>query len=93
MTLYRNQLTLLLTLLLAVVISGVAVTWSQYTTRTTFQQLQALQAEQEEADTLWKKLTIERSTWATPDRVERIAREQLRMTVPAADKVVILHVE
>lgn len=89
----RRQLLLVFGLGLAVILSAIGVTWTEFESRSQFQKLQALRAERDEVDTTWKKLTIERSTWATPDRVERIAREELGMVIPPTEQVVILYLD
>ena len=41
-------------------------------------------------DVEYGQLQIEQSTWAMPARVERIAREHLRMELPAAGRVEVI---
>ena len=89
----RGRLMLIIALLIGVVGSAIGVTWAEYTSRSYFQRLQALRNERDAVDTTWKKLTIERGTWATPDRVERIARDELGMFIPPAEQIVILHLK
>lgn len=89
----RGRFLVLLFLLFATVFSAIGVTWAEFTSRHYFQRLQTLRAEHEALDTTWKKLVIERSTWATPDRVERVALDELGMTTPPAEQIVILHLK
>ena len=81
----------MIALLVAVIATSIGVTWAEFASRKSFQQLQLLRVEMDVVDTTWKKLTIEKSTWATPDRMERVAKEELGMFIPPAEQVVILH--
>ena len=38
----------------------------------------------------WGRLQIEQSTWASPGRVEQVARDRLNMSVPDPSQVVII---
>lgn len=54
---------------------------------------QALESEQERADQLdieFDQLQIELSTWATSPRIEKIAREKLKMRTPEPAKVIVV---
>jgi cell division protein FtsL len=70
-------------LLLAVVVCALAVVTSQHRGRKLFQALEAEQDRVRQLDVEYGQLQIEMSTWATHPRVEKIASERLRMTVPA----------
>jgi cell division protein FtsL len=70
-------------LLLVVVICALAVVTSQHRGRKLFQALEAEQGKVRQLDVEFGQLQIEMSTWATHPRVEKIARERLRMSVPA----------
>jgi len=74
-------------LLLIVVLCALAVVTSQHSGRKLFQ---ALEAEQDKVRLLeieFGQLQIEMSTWATHPRIEKIARERLRMVVPPMQQV------
>ena len=75
-------------LLLAVVVCALSVVTSQHKARKLFQ---ALEGEQERARQLeieFGQLQLELSTWATSPRIEKIAREKLRMQTPEPAKIV-----
>lgn len=74
-------------LLLAVVVCALAVVTSQHRARKLFQALEAEQDRVRQLDVEFGQLQIEMSTWATHPRVEKIARERLRMSVPALQPV------
>ena len=79
-----------LLLLLVAVICSLSVVTSQHKARRLFQ---ALESEQERADQLdieFDQLQIELSTWATSPRIEKIAREKLKMRTPEPAKVIVV---
>ena len=79
-------------LLVAVMASAAAVVESSHRCRALYTELRHLEAEGQDLREQWGRLLLEQSTWAAPDRVERIAREALGMRVPTPDerRVVIL---
>lgn len=74
-------------LLLVVVFCALAVVTSQHRGRKLFQALEAEQEKVRQLDIEFGQLQIEMSTWATHPRVEKIARERLRMVVPPLRQV------
>lgn len=85
--------TLLGVLTLAVVVSGTAVVYAKYASRKSFVELQQLRAERDAIDVEWGRLRLEESTLATHVRVERIARNRLKMHAPDATEVLVLRPE
>ena len=84
------MLRLNLFLLLVAVVCALSVVTSQHKARRLFQ---ALESEQERADQLdveFDQLQIELSTWATSPRIEKIAREKLKMRTPEPAKVIVV---
>ena len=84
------MLRLNLLLLLVAVVCALSVVTSQHKARRLFQ---ALESEQERADQLdveFDQLQIELSTWATSPRIEKIAREKLKMRTPEPAKVIVV---
>ena len=77
-------------LVVAVVVSAVAVVYAKHQSRKLFVEVQGLEAERDEMNIEWGQLQLEQSTWATHGRVEELAREQLKMTTPVQDAVVIV---
>lgn len=74
-------------LLLVVVFCALAVVTAQHRGRKLFQALEAEQEKVRQLDIEFGQLQIEMSTWATHPRVEKIARERLRMVVPPLRQV------
>lgn len=71
-------------LLLVVVVCALGVVTSQHRARKLFQALEAEQERVRQLDIEYGQLQLELSTWATHPRVEKIARERLRMFTPDA---------
>lgn len=68
----------------AVLGSSLAVVYGKHEARLRFVDLQKLTQQRDELDIEWGQLQLEQSTWATHGRVERVARDDLRMLIPAA---------
>lgn len=80
-------------LLLLIVLCALAVVTSQHRGRKLFQALEAEQEKVRQLDVEFGQLQIEMSTWATHPRVEKIARERLRMVVPAPQAVIPVNLQ
>jgi cell division protein FtsL len=74
-------------LLLAVVASGVAVVWARHQDRVAFVDLSKLQNQRDALNVEFGRLELEQATWASPSRIEAIARGQLGMMSPPASSV------
>ena len=75
-------------LLLAVVICSLGVVTSQHKARKVFQALEAEQDRARQLEVEFGQLQLELSTWGTAPRIEKIAREKLKMHAPEADRVI-----
>lgn len=71
-----------LVLLMIVVLCALAVVTAQHRGRKLFQALEAEQEKVRQLEVEYGQLQIEMSTWAIHPRVEKIARERLRMVAP-----------
>jgi cell division protein FtsL len=69
-------------LLLIVVFCALGVVTSQHRARKLFQGLEAEQERARQLDVEYGQLQLEMSTWANHPRIEKIARERLRMVTP-----------
>ena len=74
-------------LLLAAVFCALGVITSQHKARKLFQALEAEQDRAKQHDVEIGQLQIELSTWATSPRIEKIARERLKMRTPEPARV------
>lgn len=75
-------------LLLAVVLCSLGVVTSQHKARKVFQALESEQERARQLEVEFGQLQLELSTWGTAPRIEKIAREKLRMRTPEADRVI-----
>ena len=82
------MLRLNLLLLVAAIICALGVVTSQHKARKLFQDLEGEQDRARSLDVEWGQLQLELSTWATHPRIEKIAREKLRMHAPEPAKVI-----
>lgn len=69
-------------LLLAVVASGIGVVWARQQDRVAFVELSKLQNRRDALNVEFGRLELEQATWASPSRIEQIARGQLGMISP-----------
>lgn len=70
--------------------SAVATVYVQHHRRMQFVELRKLERERDRLQVEWGQLKLEQSTWATHERIERLALEKLDLhTPPAADVVLV----
>lgn len=81
----QRQHMLLLGLTLLVLVQSVGVIYVKQSKRNLHAKLQSLYANRDKLQEEWSQLLLEQGTWEANARVERVARDQLGMTVP--DKV------
>ena len=79
-----------LVLLALLVACALSLVTSRHQARRLFVELERAQAEARAYDTEFGQLQLEQSTWGMPARVEKIAREQLRMQLPTAARTEIV---
>ncbi len=83
-------LVLLSVLLVVTAASAVAVAWARHQTRILFVELRRLERERDQLDIEFTKLQLERATLADAGRVERIARERLRLRSIAPGEIEVI---
>jgi cell division protein FtsL len=76
-----------LLLVLALTLCAIGVVTSQHKARKLFQALESEQQRAKNLDVEYGQLQIELSTWAAQPRIEKIARERLKMRVPEQKSV------
>lgn len=74
----------------AVVASGVWIVSVEHRSRQLFIEAEDLNREIDRLQIDWGRLQIEQSTWGTHSRVEALARQRLRLTVPRDDQLVVV---
>ena len=77
-------------LVVLILTSALAVSWTVHETRRLTSRAQQLQAEQDHLQTEWGQLLLEHSTWGSYTRVERLAREKLNMQLPEGGQKVLV---
>ncbi|MGH8446769.1 MAG: cell division protein FtsL [Solimonas sp.] len=84
----RGLLMIPLALVIAIIVSALAVVRTKHENRALVAELETLRAERERLDMEWAQLQLEEATLANNNRVEHIAREQLGMTEPRDYQIV-----
>ena len=81
---------LALALFLAVLGSAVGVVYVKHLNRKLFVEYQSLGRERDALQVEWGQLQLEQSTWATHERIERIARGRLNLHAPPTESVILV---
>ena len=90
----RQRILLLLTVLFALVMgSAMLLVYSQHQSRKLFVELEQSLREIDEINTEWSQLQLEQSAWAEYGRIERKAREALKMKRPSSNEIVFVRVQ
>ena len=76
-----------LLLLAVLIVCALSLVTSRHQARKLFVELERESARTRAYETEFGQLQLEQSTWAMPVRVEKIAREQLKMQIPSARRV------
>ena len=76
-----------LALLIAVVISAVAVVQTRHQHRQLFVKLSELEKERDDLNIEFGRMQLEQATWADPARIEGLALNKLGMKYPNADEL------
>ncbi len=70
--------------------SSIGVIYSAHLTRQMYAELQTLQSDQDDLDSEYEKLLLEQSAWADYTRVDQLAREELAMTIPSRQNLIVV---
>ena len=81
------MLRLNLVLLAVLVACALSLVTSRHQARKQYVELEREQAKARGYETEFGQLQLEQSTWAMPARVEKIAREQLKMILPPSGRI------
>lgn len=82
-----------LTLLFLVLVSALAVVYSTNVHREIFTDLQMMEREAQQLQLQWGQLLLERTSLATPGRVQDLAAEKFQMVLPNNNQTVILQLQ
>lgn len=73
-----------------VVVSAIACVFARHESRSQFGVLQSLITQRDSLEVDWGRLQIEQSTWSTHSRVERLARNKMKMRNPGAMEIEVV---
>jgi len=79
-----------LVLAACVVASGIWIVAVEHRSRELFVEAEGLNRELDRLQTDWGRLQIEQGMYATPSRIEGLARQELQLTVPSGDQLVVV---
>ncbi|HEY8035732.1 MAG TPA: cell division protein FtsL [Methylobacter sp.] len=77
-------------LILALVISALAVIYSKYQSRLIFIEIQKQERALDQYEVEWGQLQLELTTLAEQNRVEQVAREQLKLVMPLRERIIYI---
>lgn len=77
-------------LLVALLVSALAVIGSKYQSRSLFVAIQAQEISLDEYEIEWGRLQLELTTLTEENRVERVAKKQLKLRMPDREKTIYI---
>lgn len=77
-------------ILITLISSAVAVTYSAHKSRLYLNDLQKLEAQRDNLETEWGQLLLEQHAWGAYARVGKLATEQLQMRNPAPTEIMMV---
>ncbi|MFA6052875.1 MAG: cell division protein FtsL [Methylobacter sp.] len=77
-------------LVLVLLISALAAIYSKYRSRLVFIEIQKQERALDQYEVEWGQLQLELTTLAEQNRVELVAREQLKLVMPPREKIVYI---
>jgi cell division protein FtsL len=80
----------MLSLLVMVIASAIAVVYTKHASRILFAELQRLTVAQDALRVEWRRLQLEQGTLGAHSRIEQMARDRLEMTVPGPGRTRVL---
>ncbi|MGJ0489691.1 MULTISPECIES: cell division protein FtsL [Methylobacter] len=78
------------TLLIVLLVSALAVIYSKYYSRLIFIEIQKQERTLDQYEVEWGQLQLELTTLTEQNRVELVAREQLKLVMPLRDKIIYI---
>jgi len=77
-------------LILVLLASALSVIYSKYQSRLIFIEIQKQERELDQYEVEWGQLQLELTTLAEQNRVEQVAREQLKLVMPVRAKIIYI---
>jgi len=78
-------------LLLLVLLSALGVVYSSHLSRQLFSEQAVLLERSDQVQLEWAQLLLEQSAWSSPNRIERIAVDQLKMAAPETENIKLIY--
>ena len=78
-------------LLLMVLLSALGVVYSSHLSRQLFAEQAVLLEKSDQVQLEWAQLLLEQSAWSSPNRIERIAVDELGMAAPDAENIKLIY--
>jgi cell division protein FtsL len=75
---------------LVLLASALSVIYSKYQSRLIFIEIQKQERELDQYEVEWGQLQLELTTLAEQNRVEQVAREQLKLVMPVREKIIYI---
>jgi len=77
-------------LILIMLISALCVIYSKYHSRVIFSEIQKQERALDQYEVEWGQLQLELTTLAEQNRVEQVAKEQLKLIMPLREKIIYI---
>lgn len=77
-------------MILVLLISALGVIYSKYHSRLIFIEIQKQERALDQYEVEWGQLQLELTTLAEQNRVEQVAREQLKLVMPLREKIIYI---
>jgi cell division protein FtsL len=77
-------------LILVLLVSALSVIYSKYQSRLIFIEIQKQERELDQYEVEWGQLQLELTTLAEQNRVEQVAREQLKLVMPVREEIIYI---
>lgn len=85
-----SKILLIAGLLIVLLVSALAVIASKYQSRSLFIAIQSQEVSLDEYEVEWGQLQLELTTLTEENRVERVAKKQLKLTMPTREKIIYI---
>lgn len=89
-TISRNESIGIIALLLVLMLSALAVIYSKNYSRSIFIEIERHERSLDQYEVEWGQMQLELSTLAEQNRVERIAKERLKLVMPPRESIVYI---
>lgn len=77
-------------MILVLLASALSVIYSKYQSRLIFIEIQKQERQLDQYEVEWGQLQLELTTLAEQNRVEQVAREQLKLVMPVREKIIYI---